>query len=120
MPAGRPSKYDPAFCEVVIEAGRNGETMAGMAEACDVHRETIREWMEIHPEFSAAVKRGLQISQVEWERKGRLATFGEVPNFNATSYIFQMKNRFKEDWREKLEVEQTNFNVNIKDDDANL
>ena len=114
MPAGRPSKYDPAFCDVVIAAGDDGETLAGMAVACDVDRETINNWMAAHPEFSRAVKRGLLLSQVWWERQGRLATFGKVDGFNATSYIFQMKNRFKEDWRDKVEQDLTSSDGSMK------
>jgi transposase len=113
MPAGRPTKYKPEFCDAVIKAGEEGDTLVGMAEACDVSRETINEWMKIHPQFSDAVKLGLQKSQFWWEKKGRLATFGEVPGFNATSYIFQMKNRFKEDWREKQDVDVTSNGATI-------
>ena len=107
MPAGRPTKYNPKFCDAVIKAGEEGDTLVGMAEACDVSRETINEWMKIHPEFSDAVKLGLQKSQFWWEKKGRLATFGEVPGFNATSYIFQMKNRFRDEWNDMTKTEHS-------------
>lgn len=107
MPAGRPSKYDPAFCETVLNIGAEGGTLAAMAEACDIDRATLNEWLDRHEEFSRAVKRGLQKAQVLWEGKGMKATFGEVPNFNPTSYIFNMKNRFKDDWRDKVETEHT-------------
>lgn len=106
-PVGRPSKYKPEFCDVVIAAGEEGKTLAGMAEACDVHRETLNDWMDANPEFSVAVKRGLQKAQACWEDKGMQATFGGVEGFNATSFIFNMKNRFKEDWRDKHEVDNT-------------
>ena len=85
-----------------------------MAEACDVDRATLNNWMQQHPEFFIAVKRGLQKSQVWWERQGRLATFGGVDGFNATSYIFQMKNRFKEDWRDKVEQDLTSSDGSMK------
>lgn len=104
---GRPTKYDPTFCDKVIACGEEGDTLAAMAEACDVHRETLNDWIDEHPEFSDAVKRGLQKAQIWWEKKGRVATFGGVEGFNATSYIFQMKNRFKQDWRDKQETELT-------------
>jgi len=101
MPAGRPSKYDPKFCETVIEVGEQGDTLAAMAEACDIHRETLNEWMKIHPEFSDAVKRGLQKAQVLWERSGLEMALGLKESGNPTTYIFNMKNRFKDDWRDK-------------------
>lgn len=107
MPAGRPTKYDPAFCDLVLEVGENGGTLAEMAEVCDVERHTLNAWVERHEEFSTAVKRGLQKAQVLWERRGMAATFGDCDGFNATSFIFNMKNRFKEDWRDKVEQEQS-------------
>lgn len=106
--AGRPSKYDPSFCETVIACGEQGDTLAGMAEACDVDRSTLNDWIESHEEFSRAVKRGLQKAQAWWERKGREATFGGHDGFNATSFIFNMKNRFKEDWRDKVDHSHEN------------
>lgn len=104
---GRPSKYDPAFCDTVVSIGEEGGTLAAMADSCDIDRATLNDWIEIHPEFSRAVKRGLQKAQVLWERKGMAATFGDVDGFNATSFIFNMKNRFKEDWRDKVETEHS-------------
>lgn len=107
MTRGRPTKYDPSFCETVIESGQAGKTLAGMAEDLDIDRSTLNEWMDAHEDFSRAVKRGLQKAQAWWEDQGRIATFGGIDGFNATSYIFQMKNRFKEDWREKVETEHS-------------
>lgn len=101
MTRGRPTKYDPAMCQIVIDAGGEGMTLAEMADILGVDRDTMREWRGRHPEFSAAVKAGLDSAQAWWERKGRAATFGEIEGFNATSYIFQMKNRFREDWADR-------------------
>lgn len=101
MPAGRPSKYDPAMCEAVIECGRDGMTLAEMAAELGIDRATINDWRNKHPEFSRAVKTGLDLAQAWWEKQGRVATFGGVDGFNATSYIFQMKNRFREDWADR-------------------
>lgn len=103
MSGGRPSKYDPAHCATVIASGEEGKTLAEMASDLDVDRATINDWMERHEEFSRAVKRGLDKAQAWWEMKGRLATFGGCDGYNATSYIFNMKNRFKDDWRDKVE-----------------
>ena len=107
MPAGRPSKYDTAFCDVVLAAGAEGKTLAGMADALDVDRETINNWRDAHPEFSRAVKRGLEKAQAWWEEQGRIATFGATDGFNATSYIFQMKNRFRDEWNDMTKTEHS-------------
>ena len=102
---GRPSKYDVKFCDTVVSVGEDGGTLAEMAVACGINRETLNNWADIHPEFSSAIKAGMEKAQAWWEQKGRVATFGGMPGFNATSYIFHMKNRFKDDWRDKVETE---------------
>ena len=107
MPAGRPTKYDPAMCEMVIAMGEEGKTLAGMADALDVDRETINNWRSEHPEFSRAVRRGLEKAQAWWEEQGRIATFGAIEGFNATSYIFQMKNRFRDEWNDTIKSEHS-------------
>lgn len=107
MPAGRPSKYDRAFCDRVIELGKEGASFAEMALDLDVAYSTFDLWKNEIPEFSEAVKAAQRASQGWWEKNGRIATFGGHDGFNATSYIFQMKNRFKEDWRDKVEQEHS-------------
>jgi Helix-turn-helix domain of resolvase len=105
MPAGRPTKYKPEFCDRVIELARDGASKAEIALDMNIAYSTFDVWQNDIPEFSEAVKAAERISQGWWEKKGRISTFGGVDGFNATSYIFNMKNRFKQDWREKVEQE---------------
>jgi transposase len=107
MPAGRPTKYDPAMCETVIQCGRDGMGKAEMAAELDVAYSTFDLWTQEHPEFSEAVKHAQRLSQAWWEKMGRVSTFGGVDGFNATSYIFQMKNRFRADWNDTLKSEHS-------------
>ncbi len=104
MPAGRPTNYDSAFCDQVIALGQTGASKAEMAVEIGVARSTFSLWEGAHPEFSEAVKFAVEISQAWWEREGRSATFGGKEGFNATSYIFQMKNRFREEWNDTQRV----------------
>ena len=113
MPAGRPTKYKPEFCDVVIDCGRAGMGKAEMAAELKIAYSNFDIWQHEHPEFQEAVKEAVRQSQAWWERQGRIATFGAVPGFNATSYIFQMKNRFKDDWREKHDVDVTSNGATI-------
>lgn len=108
----RPSKYDPAMCEVVIECGKQGMTVAEMAAELDICRDTFNEWRNEKKEFSDAVKRGLGFAQAWWEQRGRQHTFKQ-DGFNATSYIFQMKNRFRDEWSDRKEMD-LNAKVTVK------
>ena len=110
---GRPSKYVPAFCDRIIEFGAEGAGKCEMAAELDVTYNTFEAWQTEHPEFLQSVSEALRKSQAWWEKNGRSATFGAFPGFNATSYIFQMKNRFKEDWRDKVESE-VNGNLTVQ------
>ena len=105
MPAGRPTKYDPAFCDVVIELGCTGASKVEMACKLGISRDSFDVYEKTHPQFSEAVKEAVAYSQAWWEEKGRTATFGGVDNFNATAFIFNMKNRFPGDWKDKRETE---------------
>jgi hypothetical protein len=107
MPAGRPTKYNPDMCARVIECGKEGMGLAEMAAAIGVTRETVADWRATNPDFSCAIKEALSYSQAWWEQKGREGAIGKIDGFNATGYIFQMKNRFRADWHDRSAVEVT-------------
>lgn len=106
---GRPTKYDPSWMlEAVIEAGRYGATKEKMATACGISKETLYDWAEKHVEFSDAIKEGELLSQVWWENAGQLAAIGTVEGFNSTAWIFSMKNRFPDRYRDVKVTELNN------------
>lgn len=106
MARGRPTKYDPAFCDRVIELGRQGASKAEMALELDIAMSTFDVWQNERADFSEAVKRAVELSRGWWEKKGRIHTF-DSKDFNPTSYIFQMKNRFSDHWKDKRETEHS-------------
>ena len=71
MPAGRPSDYNPAFCEDVIALAAEGMSQAEIAFEFGIARSTLHEWGEKHPEFSAALSRAKTAEQMWWEKKAR-------------------------------------------------
>lgn len=104
-PIGRPTKYTPEMCDKIIELGKIGASKHEMALELDISIDTFMVWQEENKDFSEAVSRAVNLSQGWWEKSGRVATFGGYDGFNATSFIFNMKNRFKNDWRDKQENE---------------
>jgi len=105
MPAGRPSKYQDAYCDLVIEHMTDGASLTSFAAEIGVARSSINEWMEQNPEFSEAVKIAKAKCSAWWERLGRKnAADG---GGNATLVIFGLKNMAADDWREKQEVEHS-------------
>lgn len=103
MPAGRPTKYDPAFCERVVELGKEGYSKASIAAELGVVRATLDDWAAEHPEFSDAITRAREFSQGWWETQGREGIWAGS-QFNANAYRLQVMNRFPDDWRDKHDV----------------
>lgn len=104
------TKYRPEMCDQIIELGKEGMSKLEMAVTLGIGRAGIDHYAKLHPQFSEALKQALDNSQAWWERQGRQITFAAGPMFNATSYIFQMKNRFREDWND------TRINNNTNED----
>jgi len=105
--AGRPSVYKDDMCERVIQCGKEGMSKAEMAATLGVAYSTFDLWENTKPAFSEAVKEARRQSQAWWERQGRIATFGGIDGYNATSYIFQMKNRFRDEWNDTIKQDHS-------------
>lgn len=97
---GRPSDYDPSYCDGVVEFMGQGYSLTAYAGSIGVHRDTLHEWTSAHPEFSDAVKRGKAARTMKLEC-GLLA--GETGP-RVTAHIFALKNAAPEEWKEKVAV----------------
>lgn len=102
-PVGRPSTYDPAYCERVIEMGRDGEGPAAYSAEFGIDRATLYKWAETYPEFRTALSRAKQLEQVWWERAGRQGM--QAKTFNALVWKTSMQARFREDYTERKSTE---------------
>ena len=113
MPAGRPSKYDPAFCEVVIDVMRQGYSKTAAAAEIGVDRGTLAAWAREHPEFHSAVRlaEGLRTKKLEADLLA--AEAGPV----VTSRIFALKNAAPDEWRDKVEHEHTHRYAEMTDEE---
>ena len=55
-PVGRPSLYDPAFCDQVIELGKLGKSTEAIGAILGVGTKTLYNWREQYPEFLQALE----------------------------------------------------------------
>lgn len=101
MPAGRPSKYDPAYCEKVIELGREGKSQVQIAVALDIPRQTMQSWADQHLEFSAALTRAKECEQAWWEEQGMKGLTAD--KFNSAVWSKSMSARFRDEYTERRE-----------------
>lgn len=99
MPAGRPSKYNPSFCERVIELGREGKSPEQISADIDVDRATMARWAEAHPEFRTAITRAKELEHSWWEDVGCRALFAD--KFQQQVWAKSMQARFREKYTEQ-------------------
>lgn len=103
-PIGRPSKYDPTYCEVAIRMGERGKTWTAIAAELGVVRDTLYNWMDEHDEFFDAMKASRHAAQQWWEDTLQMQARGELESgASATAAIFAMKNQFPDDYRDRRE-----------------
>ena len=95
--------YDASMCEIARQLLANGKSIARVATNLGVCRDSIYDWRDKHPEFARALKQGKDSAQAYWEDIGEEGVMGEIKNFSATTWIFTMKNRFRDDYAEDKE-----------------
>ena len=111
-PVGRPSAYKPEYCNMLIDhmaTGLSFESFAGLVRAS---KQTIYDWCSNNKEFLDAKEIGFELNRLFWEKLGRDhithtdSKFESTPKLNSSVYIFNLKNRFPKEWRDRTEVKQ--------------
>ena len=131
---GRPSEYKQEFNQIALDLMEQGASIVEVCAEIGIDRVTLYDWINIEsdrykPEFSNTIKLGKQRCQAWWEKKGRDYLIEESEmnvhtgtskskRLNTTAWIFNMKNRFKDDWSDtqKQEVEVKNMPDWMQDD----
>jgi hypothetical protein len=90
-PVGRPSSYDPAYCE--------GASPEEIAVELGVNRATMIMWGEAHPDFLTALERAKDLELVWWERIGKRALFAD--KFQQQVWSKSMQARFRHKYTEQ-------------------
>lgn len=136
---GRPSKYDPSFCQQVEKLCKLGATDKEISDFFDVAESTLNLWKLEHKPFSESIKRGKLLAdanvadrlyqramgfehdseeiKVVSDGQGLGSSIERVPVRkvyppDTVAAIFWLKNRQKDKWRDKVEVDNTNLNLN--------
>lgn len=111
MVMGRPSKYEPEMCAKAIALMAQGDSKEVVCAELGIAKSTLYEWCDPEgdyyiEDFSNAIKHGMTLCQRFWERQLQKAALGTNPDANATLMIFNMKNRFREQWSDMQVHEQ--------------
>jgi len=124
MPAGRPTNYRDEYAQQAGKLAKLGATDKELADFFDVTTTTINNWKVNFPEFLASLKMGKEETDARVERslyqramgyeqeavkifmpagadKPVYAPYIERIAPDTTACIFWLKNRKREEWREK-------------------
>jgi len=109
---GRPSKYDPALCDKVVELGRQGKSVEQISSALGFHYKTLLYWAETHPEFLEAMELAKQYELAYWEDLGSqyIVEAPQSAKLNTGLWSRSMAARFPAKYRENSKVEVTGKN----------
>ena len=134
-PQGQPTKYKPEYDNIVETMAKKGITIDEIAEAFNVNQDTLYNWKELFASFSEALRRGkdyFDTGMVEnallkralgfKQKNQKVTSRGQVVEHeetlppDATSMIFWLKNRNRDRWRDRQEIDLDvkNITVNIK------
>jgi len=109
---GRPSKYDSAYCEQVVELGKQGLSKHQIASEIGVTFNNLREWAAVHDDFRASMDLALEYSLSYWENLAHIHMIETPggPKINTGLWSRSMAARFPEQYRENSKMEVTGRN----------
>lgn len=99
---GRPSKYDVKYCQQLIDHMAQGFSFESFGAVIDTAEQTLHNWLIDFPEFLEAKREAFTKSRMFWEQIG--VTQAKTGVGNSTAFVFNMKNRFPKEWRDKQDL----------------
>jgi len=108
---GRPTKYDPAMCDRVIEYGRQGLSRTAIACELGISSALIPEWEMAHPDFLRAMNEAHDLARKHYEKlaESHMVEVPGGPRVNTQLFKFIVQARFPE-YRENTRVEVSGRN----------
>lgn len=117
-PVGYPNLFPLYSKEDIIDLKQqiydhmaSGKSFHSFASKLDISFQTLYDYVSKYPEL-AEIKRIAESKALDfWEETGIKGIVGITKGFNATAYIFKMKNKFPDLYRDKVEIETTNTHI---------
>ena len=106
---GRPSLYDPAYVDQVIELGKIGKSTEAIGAILGVGTKTLYNWRDEHPEFLHALELAKEYELHWWEdiAQTHMIENKESDKINASIWSRSMAARFPKKYRESVKQEIT-------------
>lgn len=108
-PVGRPSLYDPAYCEQVVELGKLGKSTEAIGAMLGVGTATLYRWRDEHAEFREALDLAKDFELYWWEERAQayMVENKESDRLNASLWSRSMAARFPKKYRDSVKQEIT-------------
>ena len=106
---GRPTKYDPTYCQKVVELGRKGKSIEQMAGLLNVSKKTLYNWRDAHDDFLHALDEAHDLALMWWEdtAQNNIVETKEGERVNASLWSRSMAARFPKKYRQEVKQEIT-------------
>lgn len=91
---GRPTKYKPQYCQMLIDHMSTGKAFESFAASVDTSIRVTYEWRDQHPDFQQAYERGQAKSMAVWEALG-MKGLTKPGSISASIWGFNMRCRFR-------------------------
>jgi len=103
--------------EVILQMGREGSQHTHIMERFDLTRDTYYKLIKRDKDFSDTVKKAQTYAQNYW-LKFMEDSFksGDSKSINSNLWSLVMRNKFKEDWSDRKEMDVTTQGDKIKND----
>jgi hypothetical protein len=111
-PFGRPTLYDPLFCDEVRKLGALGKSVEQIATKLGVSLRVVYDWKERYPDFLQALDDAKMAEQTWWEDQAQayMLENKDGPKLNASIWSRSMAARFPKKYRESVKQEITGEN----------
>jgi len=108
-PFGRPTLYDPSYCDQVRELGALGKSIEQISYKLGVSLRTIYVWKEAYPDFLHALEDAKAAEQNWWEEQAQayLLEHKDGAKLNASIWSRSMAARFPKKYRDNTKLELT-------------
>jgi hypothetical protein len=100
---GLAKEYEPRFCGVAINQGRQGKSRAQIAVYLGVTRKRLAIWEQAHPEFAEAMEIAADQALAWWESKAQRSL--EKKHFQAGMLNKMMASRYPSDYGDKSQLD---------------
>ena len=112
MTVGRPTLFDPSYCDKVVELGALGKSLEQISSNLGVSCRVLYDWRDRFPEFLRAMEQAKEAEQTWWEDQAQayMLEHKDGAKLNASIWSRSMAARFPKKYRESVKQEITGEN----------